>query len=184
MSVPRERFVPSGVRLSTVYGDHPLPIGFGQTVSQPFIVAFMLELLSVPPHSRVLEIGTGSGYQTAILAAMGLEVVTVELIPELAIRARNTLIEFMPGADIGFIVADGYHGWEPAAPFGGIIVSAAPPTMPPALEDQLDPDGGSMVIPVGGFIQKLVRITRRGEALTREESLPVRFVPLIASGGR
>jgi len=184
MSVPRELFVPSRTGLAAVYGNHPLPIGFGQTVSQPFIVAYMLELLSLPPGSRVLEIGTGSGYQTAILAAMGMEVVTVELIPELASRARRTIMEFMPDADIRFLISDGYRGWEPAAPYAGIIVSAAPLSIPSALEEQLDPEGGCLVLPAGGFIQKLVKITRAGDDLTMQESLTVRFVPLIASDDR
>jgi len=182
--VPRELFVPSRTGLAAAYGNHPLPIGFGQTVSQPFIVAHMLELLSIPPGSRMLEIGTGSGYQTAILAAMGMEVVTVELIPELASRARRTILEFMPEADIRFLIADGYDGWEPAAPYAGIIVSAAPLSIPSALEEQLDPDGGCLVLPAGGFIQKIVKITRAGDDLTMQESLTVRFVPLIASDDR
>lgn len=179
MAVPRELFVASGTSLKAAYGDHPMPIGFGQTVSQPFIVALMLEMLHLRPGSRVLEVGTGSGYQTAVLACMGVETVTLEVIPELATRARAAVANAIPGGMISYIVADGYLGWEPAAPYDGIIVSASPERIPEALEHQLSPDGGRLVIPVGGFLQKLVMVTRNGDDLSMEESLPVRFVPLV-----
>ncbi len=179
LKIPREDFVPSRINLSSAYGDHPLPIGFGQTVSQPYIVAFMLQMLECEPGNKVLEIGTGSGYQTAILASMGMKVVTIELLPDLAERAKKAVLANVPGADISFIVADGYNGWTPAAPYDCIIVSAAPPRMPDGLEDQLNPSEGRLVLPVGEWHQRLVSITRHGDDLDLRESLPVRFVPLV-----
>ena len=179
MKIPREDFVPPGISLVNAYGNHPLPIGFGQTVSQPFIVAFMLQMLECEPGNSVLEIGTGSGYQTAILAAMGMKVVTIELLPDLAAGAKKAVLAIVPGADIRFIVADGYNGWAPAAPYDCIIVSAAPPRMPGGLEDQLNPLGGRLVLPLGDWSQRLISITRNGDDLVMRESLPVRFVPLV-----
>lgn len=184
MKVPREKFVLSGTETSAAYGNYPLPIGFGQTVSQPFIVAFMLEMLQCPTGSRILEIGTGSGYQTAILACMGMDVVTLELIPELALRARKTVLELYPDSGIRFIAADGYNGWLPAAPYDGIIVSASPPKVPEELEQQLNSSGGRLVLPAGSWSQRLLAITRRGGDFSMEESLPVRFVPLVRSPDR
>ena len=179
LKIPREDFVPRGTNLAHAYGNYPLPIGFGQTVSQPFIVAFMLQMLECKPGNTVLEIGTGSGYQTAILAAMGMKVVTIELLPDLAVNAKKTVFAIFPGADIRFIVADGSNGWQPAAPYDCIIVSAAPARMPDELEEQLNPTGGRLVLPVGDWHQKLVSITRNGDDLIMRESLPVRFVPLV-----
>ncbi len=181
--VPRERFVPPGTPLRTAYGDHPLPIGHRQTISQPFIVAFMLEMLEASPGEKVLELGTGSGYQTALLAAMELEVVTLEVVPELAELARSRVEELYPDAPVTFVVADGWRGWAPEAPYDGIIVSAAPATVPPALTEQLSPDGGRLVLPLGGFGQRLVRLTRNGDDIRTERSLPVRFVPLVGGEG-
>lgn len=181
MKVPRERFVLPGTKNPVAYGNYPLPIGFGQTVSQPYIVAFMLELLDCPPCSRILEIGTGSGYQTAILASMGMDVVTLELVPELAMRARRTVLDLFPEARVKFLVADGYRGWMPAAPYDGIIVSAAPYEIPEELEWQLSPSGGRLVIPAGSWSQRLFAVTRFEDSFSREESLPVRFVPLVRS---
>lgn len=182
MMVPREKFVPEGTSLLHAYGDHPFPIGYGQTVSQPFIVAFMIQLLDPMSGCRVLEIGTGSGYQTAILAAMGMKVVTVEVIPELACRAKKAVEETIPGNDVAFIVADGYHGWGPAAPYDGIIVSAAPAEIPEELEEQLSPEGGRLVLPAGRWSQRLVMVRRSGDHLDMTQSLPVRFVPLVEPG--
>jgi len=179
MRIPREQFVPAGTRLSDAYGNHPWAIGFGQTVSQPFIVAFMIQMLEIESGSRVLEIGTGSGYQTAILAAMGMEIVTVELIHDLITGAKKILHSIMPDADVMYIEADGYFGWPPGAPYDAIIVSAAPEYVPSELEEQLNPDGGRLVLPAGGWSQRLISITRDGDDLIRRESLPVRFVPLV-----
>jgi protein-L-isoaspartate(D-aspartate) O-methyltransferase len=179
LRVPRERFMPPGLALREVYGDHPYPIGFGQTISQPFIVAYMIQMLGCGNGDRVLEIGTGSGYQTAILAAMGIEVISIELIPQLAARARKAVMDLLPEANVRFIVADGYHGWEPGSPFQGIIVSAAPREVPRRLEMQLSPDGGRMVIPAGSWSQQLMLIIRDDDELSVRNSLPVRFVPLV-----
>ncbi len=179
MSVPREFFTPSMVPLETVYGDYPLSIGYGQTISQPYIVALMVGLLGLTPGDRVLEIGTGSGYQAAILAAMDLDVVTVELIPALQSCARQAVMKSSPGSSVRFIVADGFHGWSPGAPYGGIIVSAAPPELPEHLVEQLD-HGGCIIIPVGRYSQRLVRVTRLEDGSPYcEDLLGVRFVPLI-----
>lgn len=176
--VPRERFVPEGTPLSAAYGDYPLPIGYGQTISQPFIVAKMVDLMNIQPGDRVLEIGTGSGYQTAVLLQMGAEVVTIEVYVELVVRARRTVGEVCPGKEAVFLVADGFAGWEPASPYRGIVVSAAPPEVPPALLRQLV-DGGNLVIPVGRGIQELITITREGERFDRRFVESVRFVPLV-----
>lgn len=181
MRIPREEFVPSGTELANIYGNYPYPIGFGQTISQPFIVAFMIQMLEIEPGDRILEIGTGSGYQTAILASMGMEVVTIELIPDLAVGAKKAVEAVVPDATIEFIAADGYYGWTPAAPYDGIIVSAAPVSIPGGLEKQLNPNGGRLVIPAGEWHQRLISVTRDGNGWIMKESLPVRFVPLVKS---
>lgn len=182
--VPRENFIPGRPGLFEVYGDHPYPIGYGQTISQPFIVAWMVQMLECGGGDRVLEVGTGSGYETAILAAMGMTVVTVEVLPDLAVRARKAVLETIPGADVAFIAADGYEGWEPGAPYDGIIVSAAPESVPDALHSQLSPEGGRLVLPAGGWSQVLLQVTRNGDELSARRSLPVRFVPLVRRTGR
>ncbi len=181
-AVPRHRFVPPGYQ-DQAYGDHPLPIGYGQTISQPYIVAVMTEALGVGPGDRVLEIGTGSGYQAAVLAEMGIEVYTIEIIPELADRAATTL------EDLGYAVttrtADGYFGWEEEAPFDAIIVTAAPDHVPQPLVEQLRP-GGVMVIPVGpiGAVQTLWQFTlaEGGEVLAQSLG-SVSFVPFTRDEG-
>jgi protein-L-isoaspartate(D-aspartate) O-methyltransferase len=173
--VPRHRFVPEGL-LGLAYDDGPLPIGEGQTISQPYIVALMTELLHVRPEGKVLEIGTGSGYQAAVLAEMGLEVYTIEIVATLAESARRKL-EAMGYRTIRFRVGDGYRGWAEAAPFDGIIVTAAPDHVPEPLVEQLEV-GGRMVIPVGSFNQDLKVITRTPGGAREEESIPVRFVPM------
>jgi protein-L-isoaspartate(D-aspartate) O-methyltransferase len=181
--VPRERFVPEQER-SRAYSDSPLPIGGGQTISQPYIVAFVSEALELSHGDRVLEIGAGSGYAAAVLAAMGAEVVTVERDPVLAGRARSAL-EQAGYTGVRVVDGDGSLGWPPGAPYDAISVTAAAPTIPVALTDQLA-DGGRMVIPVGGFAegQRLVRIRRSGGGeLRREELLAVRFVPLVGEQG-
>ncbi|MCI0711049.1 MAG: protein-L-isoaspartate(D-aspartate) O-methyltransferase, partial [Chloroflexi bacterium] len=146
-AVPRHSFVPTGL-LSQAYRDFPLPIGYGQTISQPSLVGMMTELLELEPGDRVLEIGTGSGYQAAILREMTDEVYTVEIIPELAATARAVL-DRLGYEDIHLDRRDGYFGWREHAPYDAIIVTAAPDHLPPYLVEQLDSDGGRMVIPIG-----------------------------------
>ncbi len=173
--VPRHRYVPERLR-SGAYGDHPLPIGEGQTISQPYIVAYMTQALELDPTDRVLEIGTGSGYQAAVLAEIATQVYTIEIISSLAENARSLLAEI--GYDnVHVRSGDGYFGWPEAAPFDAIIVTAAPPRVPQALVDQLG-DGAHLVIPVGEHYQELIRITRAGSEIRRERMLPVRFVPM------
>ncbi len=175
-TVPRHRFVPGNVA-DDAYGDYPLPIGHGQTISQPYIVALMSEALGVGPGDRVLEIGTGSGYQAAVLAAMGCEVYTMEIIPELATRADATLSEL--GYNVTVAAGDGYFGWSENAPYDGIIVTAAPDHVPQPLIDQLGTDA-ALVIPVGpiGAMQTMWRFTVDEEGLVTGENLGgVLFVP-------
>jgi protein-L-isoaspartate(D-aspartate) O-methyltransferase len=174
-TVPRHEFVP-GHLTGLAYRDSPLPIGEQQTISQPYIVALMTELLEVQPGEKILEIGTGSGYQAAILSAVGADVYTIEIIEQLGVRARETL-ERLKYPRLHFRIGDGYQGWPGAAPFDGIIVTAAPPRVPQPLVDQLAP-GGRMVIPVGSLDQELLVLTRTGEGVIRERSIPVRFVPM------
>ena len=177
-AVPRHLFVPpSGQALA--YADTPLSIGHGQTISQPYIVAFMTEALQVEPSHTVLEIGTGSGYQAAILGRLARDVYTIEIVPELAERARETL------AQQGFWNAhvragDGYRGWPEHAPFDRVMVTAAPEEVPQALVDQLA-SGGRMVIPVGPQFadQELRILTKTPDGVITARSLPVRFVPMI-----
>ena len=172
--VPRHQFVPPGVRREA-YDDHPLPIGDGQTISQPFIVAAMTELAQIGPESKVLEIGTGSGYQAAVLAEIAAEVYSIEIVAPLARRARATLESL--GYQVHLRVGDGYAGWPEAAPFDAILVTAAPPKVPKPLKDQLA-IGGRMVIPVGEVTQELLVIERTSSGFRRLEALPVRFVPM------
>lgn len=179
-AVPRHKFV-SDDYLDQAYNDHPLPIGYGQTISQPYIVAVMTELLALKPGDRVLEIGTGSGYQTAVLAEITDEVYTIEIIPELAARAQQTFDRL--GYDqIEAKQADGYWGWEEVAPFDAIIVTAAPDHVPQPLVNQLA-DGGKMVIPVGppGGYQSLWLIERKGDEILRYNWGGVSFVPFTRS---
>ncbi|HOV40079.1 MAG TPA: protein-L-isoaspartate(D-aspartate) O-methyltransferase, partial [Spirochaetales bacterium] len=160
-----------------------LPIGYGQTISQPFIVAYMTELLQLKGNEKVLEIGTGSGYQAAVLAEITPDVYTMEIIPDLAERARKTL-ENEGYTTVKIRNGDGYYGWEEEAPFDAIIVTAAAGHVPPPLLAQLKP-GGIVVIPIGGVyeVQMLTRIEKRSEGSFRtEQLLPVRFVPLTSKG--
>ncbi|MBN2206153.1 MAG: protein-L-isoaspartate(D-aspartate) O-methyltransferase [Candidatus Aminicenantes bacterium] len=174
--VPRHLFVPPGQE-SRAYDDEPLPIGAGQTISQPYIVAFMTEVLDLRAEDRVLEVGTGSGYQTAVLAEIVRKVFSVEVIEELSRRASRTL-ERLGYRNIVFRTGDGARGWIEEAPFDAILVAAAPAAVPPALRDQLAV-GGRMIIPVGSGAQELV-LVRRTERGTEEACvLSVRFVPLI-----
>jgi protein-L-isoaspartate(D-aspartate) O-methyltransferase len=178
MAVPREEFVPAGTRLSSAYGDHPLPIGGGQTISQPFIVAMMLDLLHVSAGDRVLEIGAGSGYQAALLAAMGVRVVAVEILEGLARRAAEALKRLRMRENVHLLVADGYQGWPSGAPYQGIVVSAAPAEVPEELPGQLA-KGGRLVLPVGRLFQELVVIRRTDSGFVRTPVEAVRFVPLV-----
>jgi len=175
--VPRHLFVERRY-WDAAYGDHPLPIGFGQTISQPYIVALMTEKVQVRPGTRVLEIGTGSGYQAAVLAEITDHVYTIEIIEPLAEQARDRLRK-LGYARLQTRTADGYFGWLEAAPFDAILVTAAPDHVPPPLLTQLK-DGGRMVVPVGppGLVQTLWLITRRGDQNTFENLGPVLFVPL------
>ncbi|MGB5832659.1 MAG: protein-L-isoaspartate(D-aspartate) O-methyltransferase [Thiohalocapsa sp.] len=183
-AVPRERFVPERLR-DQAYRDHPLPIGGGQTISQPYIVAIMSHLTGISAGQRIYELGTGSGYQAAVLAHMGAEVYSVEIVPELAERATATLSAL--GYDNAHVRAgDGYQGWPEAAPFNAVIVTAAHPEVPPPLLDQLA-IGGRMVMPVGEIdgIQKLMVLTKRPDGeLERRDVLPVRFVPVTGPSVR
>ncbi len=175
--VPRHVFVPENMK-RYAYQDEPLLIGEGQTISQPYIVAYMSEALQLKGHERVLEVGTGSGYQTVILAEIVNEVFTVELIESLSIRAQEVLKE-LDYQNIHFKVGDGTFGWEDHAPYDSIIVTAAPAKVPKSLQEQLK-IGGRMVIPVGATFQELVLLTREKKKFKRKKLLPVRFVPLIS----
>ncbi len=174
--VPRHLFVESTAR-GEAYEDRPVPIGNNQTISQPYIVALMTELLELPPHARVLEIGTGSGYQSAVLGEIAAEVYSIEILPDLASAAADKLKE-LGYANVEVRAGDGYRGWPEHAPFDGIIVTAAPERIPQPLIDQLAV-GGRMVIPVGGFFQELKVFTKEKDGrITEKDMIPVRFVPM------
>jgi protein-L-isoaspartate(D-aspartate) O-methyltransferase len=175
ITVPRERFVRDEDRRLAFF-DGPLSIGSGQTISQPYIVAYMTEMLGLKETDRVLEIGTGCGYQTAVIAEIAREVYTVEIVERLARCARDKLVE-LGYTNIHFRTGDGNAGWPEAAPFDAIIVTAAPEHVPKTLVSQLA-DGGRMIVPVGGYTQYLVRLTRTGEKVDRETLIGVRFVPM------
>ncbi|MGE5488277.1 MAG: protein-L-isoaspartate(D-aspartate) O-methyltransferase [bacterium] len=178
-AVPRHLFVPEELR-RYAYSDSPLPIGLGQTISQPYIVAYMTELLDVKPDMTVLEIGTGSGYQAAVLAHLARRVYSIEIVPELA-RSAAALLRKLGYANVVTRTGDGYRGWPEQAPFDRIILTAAPPEVPQALINQLRP-GGRLVAPVGGspLDQELVLIEKsKTGKLTRRGVLPVRFVPMV-----
>jgi protein-L-isoaspartate(D-aspartate) O-methyltransferase len=174
--VPRHLFVPSD-QVAFAYDDTSLEIGQGQTISQPYIVAYMTEALSTSPDHTVLEVGTGSGYQAAVLSSLVREVYSIEIVPELAERARRTL------AAIGYRnvqvrTGNGYLGWPERAPFSRIIVTAAPPEIPRALVDQLAV-GGVMVVPVGSLLQEMTIVTKTSAGVTEQRTIPVRFVPMV-----
>jgi protein-L-isoaspartate(D-aspartate) O-methyltransferase len=177
--VPRHLFVPAALRFRA-YADHPLPIGNGQTISQPYIVALMTQLAEVEPDDLVLEIGTGSGYQAAVLSEIVREVATIEIVPDLADTAR-TRLAVLGYKDVTVRTGDGYLGWKEKAPFDAILVTAAAPEVPPPLVEQLAP-GGILVIPVGpqSQVQSLLRIEKAADGTTvTREILPVVFVPLV-----
>jgi protein-L-isoaspartate(D-aspartate) O-methyltransferase len=176
--VPRHLFIPERFRASA-YEDRALPIGRGQTISQPYIVAVMTELLEPEPGDRVLEVGTGSGYQAAVLSGLVERVYTIEIIPELAAGARTLLAE-RGYRNVVVVTGDGYKGLPQEAPFDGILVTAAPEEVPPPLLAQLAP-GGRLVIPVGGVDQYLKVLERTAEGVEVRTLFPVRFVPLVRS---
>jgi len=177
--VERHLFVPEDYR-SLAYADHPLPIGEDQTISQPYIVALMTELLRLKGDEKVLEIGTGSGYQAAVLGELAAEVYTIEIVKPLAERSER-LLDSLGYGNITVRCGDGYAGWPEHAPFDAIIVTCAPPEIPQPLLEQLA-DSGRMVVPVGDFWQELVLIERFGPELRRTSVLPVRFVPMTGEG--
>jgi protein-L-isoaspartate(D-aspartate) O-methyltransferase len=174
--VPRHLFVPDNQR-RRAYSDSPLPIGYGQTISQPYIVAFMTEIIEPKENHRILEIGTGSGYQAAVLAKIVAEVYTIEIVPELAVSAEK-VIRDLDYDNVQVKAADGYHGWEEFAPFDAIVVTAASEHIPPPLINQLKEDG-KMIIPVGSpyMVQNLMLVQKDGDRVMTESLMPVRFVP-------
>lgn len=174
--VKRHLFVPEKYR-SEAYNDGPLPIGYGQTISQPYIVAYMTQMLNLDGSEKVLEIGTGSGYQAAILAEIGCKVYTIEIVKELKIQAEKILSE-LGYNNIHCKYGDGYKGWPEQAPFDAIIVTAAPPEIPEKLVNQLA-EGGRMILPKGSVFQELILLKREEGKIHQQKLLPVRFVPMI-----
>ncbi len=179
-AVPRHRFVPPNVRYMA-YEDHPLPIGYDQTISQPYIVALMTELARVDSTEKVLEIGTGSGYQAAVLAELCDSVFSIEIVEPLGLRADSLLDSLGYGERVHVRIGDGYQGWPEQAPFDAIVVTAAPEKVPPPLIEQLA-DRGRLVIPVGNRYQELMIIERRGDSTISSPVTPVRFVPMTGDG--
>ena len=178
--VPRHMFVPPESR-ALAYEDYPLPIGGGQTISQPYIVALMTELLRLTGAEKVLEIGTGSGYQTAVLAETAKEVYTIEVLPQLAQKAESLLKE-LGYKNIKVLTGNGYLGWPEHAPFDGIIATAAPEEIPEKLAEQLT-ENGRMALPVGAVSQELALLIKDNGRMVRHNIIPVRFVPMINKGG-
>ncbi len=176
--VSRHEFVPENM-VSYAYNDEPLPIGDGQTISQPYIVAYMTEALELKGNERVLEIGTGSGYQTAVLAEIAREVYTIELVSALSKKAQENLRR-LKYANVHFKIGDGTYGWKENGPYDAIMVTAAPDEVPHFLENQLK-IGGRMIIPVGSAIQELVLVIRGKRKFKKKKLLPVRFVPLVTT---
>ena len=180
-TVPRHEFVPPPLR-SQAYRDQPLPIDADQTISQPYIVAYMTEAADLSPDDKVLEIGTGSGYQAAVLGEIAREVYTIEIIPELAEQARRVLAE-QGYTNVHARTGNGYLGWPEHAPFDAILVTAAPDEVPQALVDQLAV-GGKMVIPVGTTFQEMMIIEKTPQGVVERRTIPVRFVPMTGKPGR
>jgi protein-L-isoaspartate(D-aspartate) O-methyltransferase len=179
LKVERHLFVPKDLE-SSAYSDQPLPIGEGQTISQPYIVALMTELLELKGGEKVLEIGTGSGYQAAILAELAKEVYTIEIVERLATSAKNLLLA-LGYQNVNVKAGDGYLGWPEAAPFDAIIVTCAPDHVPDPLLEQLK-EGGRMVLPVGTYTQELKRIVKRSGKIEVKDTIPVIFVPMTGDG--
>lgn len=177
-TVPRHLFVPQAYR-SAAYGDYPVSIGEGQTISQPYIVAFMTEALELSGEDRVLEIGTGSGYQAAILAGLANEVYTIEIVEALGRRAEKLLKE-LGYKNVHVMIGDGHKGWPDMAPFDAIVVTCAAEDIPQALVSQLK-DGGHMILPVGrrDGVQQLVKVTKTDDTVQRRDVMDVRFVPMV-----
>lgn len=173
--VPRHEFVPAE-QAANAYDDNPLPIGLGQTISQPYIVAYMTEQLQVTPQSKVLEIGTGSGYQAAVLGELAKEVYSIEIVRELAQRSTDTLAR-LGYANVHVKAGDGYRGWPEQAPFDRIIVTAAPDHVPQPLVDQLAV-GGRLIIPVGDYYQQMLILTKTPRGVVEEKTIDVVFVPM------
>ncbi len=176
LKVPRHKFVPASHR-NLAYEDRALPIAHEQTISQPYIVGYMTEAADIAPGDRVLEIGTGSGYQAAVLAELAKEVYSIEIVPSLADSARNLLSE-LGYKNVQVKTGNGYLGWPERAPFDAIIVTAAPDEVPQALVDQLAV-GGTMVVPVGSGFQQMVTITKRESGVIERRTIPVAFVPMV-----
>ncbi len=179
LKVERHRFVPEEY-LDSAYSDQPLPIGEGQTISQPYIVALMTDLLDLKGNEKILEIGTGSGYQAAVLAELAKEVYTIEIVERLASTAKNRLLE------LGYLntkvkAGDGYLGWPEAAPFDAIIITCAPDHIPEPLVEQLR-EGGRMVVPVGTYAQELKKIVKHSGKIETTDVIPVVFVPMTGNG--
>jgi len=181
LKVPRHKFVPEGL-IHKAYEDCPLPIGMSQTISQPYIVAFMTELLNIKKGDKVLEVGTGSGYQAAVLAEIGCEVYTIEIVESLALKAKEILLD-LGYKNIYFKIGDGYMGWQENAPYNAVIVTAAPSEVPEPLIEQLK-EGGKMVIPVGNYFQELILLKKTKEGLKEKRVTPVRFVPMTGEAQR
>jgi protein-L-isoaspartate(D-aspartate) O-methyltransferase len=174
-AVPRHEFVPPALA-GEAYEDHPIPIGHGQTISQPYIVGFMTEALSLHGGERVLEVGTGSGYQAAVLSRIAAQVYTIEIVAPLAEESAERLRR-LGYANVHVRAGDGYLGWPEEAPFDAVIVTAAAPRVPEPLKRQLR-DGGRLILPLGDDAQELVVVTRRGDTFVERRVLPVRFVPM------
>ncbi len=175
-TVERHKFVPS-IQESEAYEDHPLPIGHGQTISQPYIVALMTELCQLDGHEKVLEIGTGCGYQAAVLSLLAKEVYSIEIVEPLGKSAR-TRLKSLKYDNVEIRIGDGFNGWPEKAPFDVIILTASPTKIPKTLLDQLG-EGGILVAPEGDFMQELVKIEKRNGSLTKRTVTYVRFVPMI-----
>lgn len=180
-NVTRHKFVPQEL-IERAYDDCPLPIGMGQTISQPYIVAFMTELLNIKKGDKVLEVGTGSGYQAAILAEIGCEVYTIEIVESLTLKAKK-IVQDLGYKNIHFKIGDGYIGWDENATYDAIIVTAAPPKIPEPLVKQLN-EGAKMAIPVGEYFQELLLLKKTKDGVKQKKVTPVRFVPMTGEAQR